>query len=203
MVQYKKDKIKEKIDSVALTVFAEKGYSGTKISDIAQMAGISVGNIYRYYRSKNEIFHCIVPERFLVEVKNLLVEKISSVEGKRLEFIEKRDELWLFNNQFINFMVENRERMLIVFHNSEGTKYENEKSELVNFLVKTLKERYTEQYNQLLEVNKGDFVIRLIYQNLINMTLRILEETKDLEEVKKYLKSINSYHMFGITHLLK
>ncbi len=69
--------------------------------------------------------------------------------------------------------------------------------------METVKETYTDSYHQFVRKNKGDFIIKIIYENLINMVLRILEEDKALKEVKNHLQSMNVYHMFGITDLLK
>jgi len=47
---------RERIMSEALALFAVKGLSGTKISDIAAAAGISQGLMYHYFESKEELF---------------------------------------------------------------------------------------------------------------------------------------------------
>lgn len=44
----------------ALTVIARRGLSGTKVADIAETAGVSVGNVYKYFVSKEEIFEALV-----------------------------------------------------------------------------------------------------------------------------------------------
>jgi len=44
------------------TLFAEKGYLGTSISDIVRETGMKVGTIYTYFRSKEEIVRVIVEE---------------------------------------------------------------------------------------------------------------------------------------------
>lgn len=40
----------------ALRLFVEQGYHGTSMRQIAQKAGISLGNIYNYFPSKDELF---------------------------------------------------------------------------------------------------------------------------------------------------
>jgi AcrR family transcriptional regulator len=45
----------EKIEAVALTLFAEKGVDRTTIGDIAGAAGIAEGTIYRHYAGKEEL----------------------------------------------------------------------------------------------------------------------------------------------------
>ena len=40
----------------ALTVFAEKGYHGANIADIAQRLGMGHGTFYRYFLNKHDLF---------------------------------------------------------------------------------------------------------------------------------------------------
>jgi AcrR family transcriptional regulator len=51
---------KRKIEDAALRLFTRQGYHGTSIREIADQAAISVGNIYNYYRTKEEIFVSVV-----------------------------------------------------------------------------------------------------------------------------------------------
>ncbi len=62
---------KERIDMAALHLFAERGFKGTTIKDIAKVVGITEGAIYRHYKSKEEI------------VENLIDRVIKDL-GKRL-----------------------------------------------------------------------------------------------------------------------
>jgi AcrR family transcriptional regulator len=48
---------REKIRSAAMRLFARKGLAATSVQDIAQLAGISTGLMYRHYRSKEELFN--------------------------------------------------------------------------------------------------------------------------------------------------
>src|SRR5215468_4233496 len=46
---------RERILSSAERVFAEKGYYGAKVSDIAEDAGVADGTIYLYFKSKDDL----------------------------------------------------------------------------------------------------------------------------------------------------
>lgn len=46
---------REQILNVALKLFYKNGYTNTKVSDIAEAAGISKGLIYRYFKTKADI----------------------------------------------------------------------------------------------------------------------------------------------------
>lgn len=49
----------ELLDS-ALAEFYARGFSATKIDDIARRAGVTVGTVYRYFPSKEALFHAVV-----------------------------------------------------------------------------------------------------------------------------------------------
>ena len=52
--------IKERIVDVALGLFAQSGYLGTSMSDIAKQLGITKGALYKHYTGKQEILDSIV-----------------------------------------------------------------------------------------------------------------------------------------------
>ncbi len=51
---------KERILETALELFAQSGYLGTSMSDIARQLGITKGALYKHYTSKQEILDSIV-----------------------------------------------------------------------------------------------------------------------------------------------
>jgi AcrR family transcriptional regulator len=55
MARPKDSKRQALIERTALTLFAERGYHGVSIKDIADAAQISLGSLYTYYPSKNEL----------------------------------------------------------------------------------------------------------------------------------------------------
>jgi AcrR family transcriptional regulator len=49
-------KTRQELLSAALACFSEYGYARTRISDVVFRAGVSQGNFYRHFQSKDEIF---------------------------------------------------------------------------------------------------------------------------------------------------
>lgn len=49
-----------KIEEAALRVFTRQGFHGTTVRDIAQEADVSLGNIYNYYKTKEELYVSLV-----------------------------------------------------------------------------------------------------------------------------------------------
>ncbi|MDD5952295.1 MAG: TetR/AcrR family transcriptional regulator [Oscillospiraceae bacterium] len=61
---------KERITEEALTLFAEKGYKGTSVKNIADAVGMKDASLYHHFKSKQEIFDSIV-ELLFAHMDNL------------------------------------------------------------------------------------------------------------------------------------
>lgn len=77
----------------ALTVIARRGLAGTKVADIAETAGVSVGNVYKYFVSKEEIFESLV-HRGQQEYRNF-VEEARKRPGTPREKLGWYTEQWI------------------------------------------------------------------------------------------------------------
>lgn len=64
--------------AAALECFGEKGFQATKMLDIARKAGMSVGNLYNYFKNKDEII-----EKFASQELERLVEKLKDPIGDK------------------------------------------------------------------------------------------------------------------------
>lgn len=59
-MQYTKTEVRNRILTAAQREFCEKGYEGAAMRDIATAAESSLGNLYRYYKNKQELYAAIV-----------------------------------------------------------------------------------------------------------------------------------------------
>src|SRR5699024_1468788 len=102
----KADKIREErmiqIEASALVTFAKNGYQRTKMSMIAQEAGVSEGLIYRYYESKEQLFIKIVEG--LMEESSREIHLLNKIDGTPLEQIKFLTEKMLDEQSKIGFM---------------------------------------------------------------------------------------------------
>ncbi len=72
------------IIEAAARVFAQKGYAGAVVSDIAVQAGIGKGTIYEYFESKEELFFAVY-EWFTQKTGMAATVSISSLSGSTTE----------------------------------------------------------------------------------------------------------------------
>src|SRR2546426_10976450 len=57
---------RRRIQEAARTVFAERGYAGASIELIARAAQLSVGAIYLYFRSKEDLYVSLIEDALTV-----------------------------------------------------------------------------------------------------------------------------------------
>ena len=57
------DKRRQILDA-AVRVFARQGFHSTRVSDIADEAGVAYGLVYHYFRSKDEVLNELFSERW-------------------------------------------------------------------------------------------------------------------------------------------
>lgn len=58
--EQQKEKRREEILTVGLDLFIRKGYSATKIKDIAEQVGMSVGLLFHYFETKEKLYEELI-----------------------------------------------------------------------------------------------------------------------------------------------
>lgn len=61
----------DEITAAAFEAFAEKGFSATRVEDVAKRAGVSKGLMYLYFKTKEELFKAVV--------KNVVVRRVDAL----------------------------------------------------------------------------------------------------------------------------
>jgi len=95
---------REKILQSARVVFGKKGFYATKMEDIAKEAQIGKGTLYLYFKSKEELYACLVRTGL-----KYIEDNLSSIINSDKPFLEKVGEIIDF---VMKILEENREFIL-------------------------------------------------------------------------------------------
>src|ERR1041385_8446168 len=68
------------IEAAALRVFTKQGFHGTSVREIADAAGVSMGNLYNYYGGKEELFAAVV-RRYEAKMEVLRRQSLGTLEN--------------------------------------------------------------------------------------------------------------------------
>ena len=81
---------REEILKVSLHLFAEKGFHGTSMRDIAREANITEGLIYHYFASKRDLFRAIIEEYSFLPLLRTLPDLAEQLDLRALLIVLAR-----------------------------------------------------------------------------------------------------------------
>jgi len=183
-MQYLKDEVRNSIVEEALKEFKELGYKGTSIRSIAKNSKTSVGNIYKYFNSKEDIY-----ENLIGSVYYKLMDYIKQFD--QVELNEKAEAIFFgLMEKILEIFNESSTEISILLNKSDGSKYENCKSNFVHFITRivteTMKYELSLQGKQL----KDNFIIYLVSNSLVESVAIILEKREDIIEVRRLILNL-------------
>lgn len=116
-----REKTKQTIMDAGLKLFAQRGFHGTSIADIAKEAGISKGLAYNYFNSKSELAEAILTQihRFLEQYDKMFTDVDDPYEIFELiikgtfKHLRENEEFWrLYMSFALQWEVSEKMRMM-------------------------------------------------------------------------------------------
>lgn len=102
--------------AAALAVFAEKGFAGARMEDVAAQAGVAKGTLYLYFEDKRALFEGLIREA-ADPILAALETQVAHFEGSTLEL------LGLVFGHVVTEAVESPRRHLIKLMIGEGERF--------------------------------------------------------------------------------
>jgi AcrR family transcriptional regulator len=121
---------RERILKAASTVFAHKGFTDTKMTDIAAAAGVSYGLAYHYFKDKEEIFTRLVEHALsgalalmqrAAELPGTPWDRLYWITSQTLQGVQKEPEAFMVVLQALTNDMVPREAREIAWRESEET----------------------------------------------------------------------------------
>jgi TetR/AcrR family transcriptional regulator len=133
---------REEILSAAEKVFAAKGFFPTTMSDIAREAEFGTGTLYKYFKSKEDLYFTLIDEKVeeinrLVKAelsqKSSAVERVKKVLELQFEFIEQ-------NRDFFRIYISERNRFEWTIKDDLGKGIYEKMVTYINLLAEVMKQ---------------------------------------------------------------
>lgn len=183
-MQYLKDHVRNSITEEALKEFNKKGYNGASVRSIAKNSNTSVGNIYKYFDSKEALYENLIEPVYdkVMDYINQFqkVELNDNAEDVFYQLMEKIMEIFNYNSIELS----------ILLNKSQGSKYEHCKGTFVDFITRIVTENVSYQLSTKGKKLKDNFLIYIISNSLVESISIILKERQEGAEVRKLILSI-------------
>jgi AcrR family transcriptional regulator len=191
-MQILKKEIRSRIQQVATAEFLRYGYQEVTMRDIAKKSEISVGNLYNYYKNKEDLFDSLTSASYLY-LNQLLKEVNEHGRESGVANIEFAKSLVLMISQLLK---KHRVGFLLMIDRGQDTKYHNLKNEMITLLV-----RHFEK--ELMKKVKSDasLIMRIAAKNLVYGLIEVAKNYQGDEWADRNIEGLIDYHLHGISHL--
>ena len=108
----KKRMRKDQILSIAISVIKRKGFSNTKIEDIAVELNMTKGSIYYYFKNKNDLVyecHKLILSMAIKDLENILYEN-DTAENKLRKMIDVHIEYAIEEKEIFHIIIDPKEK---------------------------------------------------------------------------------------------
>ncbi len=194
--QVLKEEVQERIEEAAERVFARHGYRGAKMSEIAAEAGLSTGNLYRYFGSKEALFETVIDEGFVETFERLLDERVRALASTELTApgSEARDAA----ETMLRFWMAHRLRVVILLDRAEGSAHADFGDAFVERLVgQTTKELRRELGKRRLPLVVHS-TLEDVFQSSRRAVVSILETYERETEIRTAFAAFWAFQLAGL-----
>lgn len=199
MPQVPKPAVREAITAAAAQGFAEDGFAAASVADIARRAGVSTGNVYRYFPSKEALFEAVVDDAFVAAFVAGLRRRIGSLRGVAdVDGLPADAPFHVFSEELVRFAIENRLRVVVLLGRSAGTRHAAFADELVSELRALAVAHFQAQRPDLAVTDVLRHTLGRVYRNVIATTIDVLGRFTDEAEIREALTLASRYHLAGL-----
>jgi AcrR family transcriptional regulator len=204
MAQYRKDEVQAAIQKAALWLFAHRGYQEATLADIAAGAGVSTGNVYRYYSGKEALYEALVPPALVERFTGLLHSRMDALKGVAdATALDHGAPFHVFAEELLEFCIANRLAVVTLLAGSKGTRNHG----FAESLVVDLTERAIGHFRELrpgLRVTKSHrFTLAQVYGAFLATNTRLLLEFDSPKALREAILRYSAYHLAGLKALFE
>ena len=191
-MQVLKEEMRKRIHEAALKEFSEKGFKNASVREIAKGAGMTVGNLYRYFDNKEALFYNIISPAYesLMQLAEQSLEKVRDGFGRG--FFEELSE------HILKISREHRIELLILFEGSSGSRYERAKEEMIQVVEGFLKGNILEQLKGRRVEIEDVYLFRIIAVNFVEGMTMIGREYESGEKLKKMAEQYIAFYFSNV-----
>lgn len=190
-MQVKKEELREKILAIAEIEFFNKGFKGASLRTIAKKSNTTLGNIYNYFGSKEELLDEIIGE-VPIQIDELMIKhenKTLNLNIKDIEFLNS--ELDKANPEDFGIDILLTKKFGILMNGCEDTKYKKYREEFIKIMKEHVWEhmKKQEKYKSFSAIVANTFLTSIIF---------IIKSSTTVEEGRRNFVSLFKLICSGI-----
>lgn len=194
-MQTLKEDVRQNILRAALAEFKSHDYADASMRRISAAAGITTGNIYRYFKNKEELFEALVKPvyekllDYLLSLKNELDRSYIDGNGEMKYF-------GMIEDTVVGLFDVYSAELTILMNRSTGSKYSSVKADMVQLVATILEDAFASGREHAAKLTAEQRQsARMLAGTIVEGVCLILREHEDGETVKRLVNEfIRLYH---------
>jgi AcrR family transcriptional regulator len=204
MAQVLKDDVRSAIRAAALPAFAARGFAGASMAEIADAAGISTGNLYRYFSSKEALFDDLLPGSLARQLGALVRARVGALAGvEDVDRLPPRARFHAASDELLTFAIQHRWQLVILLGRAEGTVHEAFADQLIAELEKLAVQHFRALDPCLVIHEPTRLALRLVYRNLVRTIVAVLNDHHDAGVMGEVIQAYGAYHLAGLRRMIR
>ena len=202
-MQVLKEDIRSRILAVARRQFEQRGYSKTSMREIAESAGVGVGNIYNYFMNKDELFREVVrPVLYALEA---MLQEHHGLRGEAIIVMRSEKYLKSCVDEYVALITTHRELMEILLFRAQGSSLEHFRKNYTDRSTEVVKVWFTSMQQKHPEINTAvsDFIIHLHTVWMFTMFEELLMHSVPKQEMEAILHDYILFEIQGWRAIIK
>lgn len=204
MVQVPKPHVREAFLAAAAQTFAELGFAATTMADVAERAQSSVGNLYKYFGNKQELFDAAVPPELVRELTIRTRARIQALgAAKDVRELEPGAQYHALAGDLLDYCLANRAAVVVVLARAEGTPFAKFTADFVENLCQWALDYARGPYPALKVTKALRFALRHAYRSFIGGVAEALQVFPDEADARAVISLLTSQHQGGLKRLFE
>ena len=197
MAQIQKEEVRERLLAGAEETFAREGYASATMAQIARAAGVSTGNIYRYFGGKEELFRTVFSDAFAATHLRLVRRRVAALvwdgDAIAVDPLARKEA-----GELLAFWIDHRLKVITILDRAEGSRFEGYGDVFVAELVRLTTTWLRAQNPELRLTRIARFTLLGIFQNSRRAIVSILETYDGVDEIRTAFEAFWSYQLAGL-----
>lgn len=204
MPQVRKPEMRDAFVAAAARAFAELGFAATSMADVAARADSSVGNLYKYFSSKQQLFDAAVPAELVQELTRRTRERMKAFgRAKDVREIDSGDEYHAVAGELLDYCLAHRDQVVVVLARAEGTPFSSFSHNFVQRLREWALDYARVAYPELKPSPAFSFVLERAYRSFVAGLAQALQSFPDDAEARRVIALLTAQHQGGLKRLFE
>jgi AcrR family transcriptional regulator len=199
MAQYPKEEMRRAILAAAADELAEVGFEKATLASIASRSGTSIGNLYKYFANKEQLFQAAIPPETARTLEALLRARIEAHDVERDRRAPRSSHPYeQASADLFTFALAHRAQIVFLLGRAHGTPYASFTEELVQSLTTLATKYFARSYGGAkLSASRRRALVR-VYRAFLATMCTILREEPTEPALREATEHFTTYHLAGL-----